>query len=277
MFDLDNLHPNPNLTVEFGGGADTCTALRSVRCSAGEAEGAGYNPHIAPAQLTQPTSGHIRQIPENQNCHEYNHDMTQYFFADESGEPGLQSDRGSAYFVIAMAQMPKWEPIPELAALRKDLHLSPSFEFHYVKMSAVQKQTFYQAVIPVAFRVRSAVLLKDNLPAFYREMNGFELTIELLTGLTLRASPLDIGGDILVIDGATDALRSALRIRLSQECRKTNRPRPFGKIATASSKREDGLQLADMVVGAIRDHALGRSVEYRQTFMNKIVDLWEVR
>jgi hypothetical protein len=203
--------------------------------------------------------------------------MTQYFFVDESGEPGLQSRQSSAYFVVVMAQMPKWEPIPELAALRKDLHLAPSFEFHYVKMSAVQKQAFYQALIPVAFRVRSAVLLKDELPALYREMNGFELTIELLTGLTLRASPLDIGGDILVMDGATDALRSALRVRLSQECRKTNRARPFGKIATASSRKEDGLQLADMVAGAIRDHALGRNFEYRQMFIKKIVDLWEVK
>ncbi len=203
--------------------------------------------------------------------------MTQYFFVDESGEPGLQSEKSSAYFVIAMVQMPKWEPIPELAALRKGLCLSPSFEFHYVKMSAVQKQAFYQAVNPVAFRVRSAVALKEELPACYREMNGFKFTIELLTHLTLRASPLDIGGDILVIDSATDALRSALRIRLSQECRKTNRARPFAKIATASSRTEDGLQLADMVAGAIRDHALGRAIEYRQTFMKKVVDLWEVK
>lgn len=201
----------------------------------------------------------------------------QYFFVDESGDAGLQSRQGSAYFVIAMVQMPKWEPIPELAVLRRDLHLAPSFEFHYVKMSAFQKQAFYKVVSPVAFRVRSAVLLKDDLPALYRTMSGFELTIELLTRLTLRASPLDIGGDILVLDGATDALRSALRIRLSQECRKTNRARPFGKIATASSKKEDGLQLADMVAGAIRDHALGRNFEYRQVFLKKIVDLWEVK
>jgi hypothetical protein len=144
-------------------------------------------------------------------------------------------------------------------------------------MSAAQKQAFYQAVIPVAFRVRSAVLLKDELSALYRQMSGFDLTVDLLTHLTLRASPLDIGNDILVMDGATDALRSALRVRLSQECRKINRVRPFGKIATASSRREDGLQLADMVAGAIRDHALGRNFEYRQMFARKIVDLWEVR
>jgi len=121
------------------------------------------------------------------------------------------------------------------------------------------------------------VLLKDEVSTSYRQLHGIDLIIELLTGLTLRASPLDIGNDVLVIDGATDALRSALRVRLSLECRKINRIRPFGKIAAASSRREDGLQLADMVAGAIRDHALGRNFEYRQMLARKIVDLWEVR
>jgi len=203
--------------------------------------------------------------------------MAQYFYADESGEPGLKSPRGSTYFVIALAQMPSCESIFELAALRKELRLAPSFEFHYAKMSALQRQAFYQASASVEFRVRAAVVLKDELSAFYREMNGFEFTIELLARLTLRASPLDIGNDILVIDGATDALRSALRIRLSQECRQSNRIRPFSKIATANSRKEDGLQLADMVVGAIRDYALGHNSAYRQTFIKKIVDLWEVK
>jgi hypothetical protein len=203
--------------------------------------------------------------------------MTQYHYVDESGEPGLQSKGGSPYFIIAMAQMPNWDPIPEFAALREELHLAPSFEFHYVKMSPKQKQVFYRAINPVAFRVRAAVLLKDKLPVHYRNLNGFDLTIELLTRLTLRASPLDIGNDILVIDGATDALRSALRIRLSQECRGIKRVRPYKKIATASSHREDGLQLADMVAGAIRERAWKHDAAYYQMFAKKVVDLWEVK
>ncbi|MEW5940182.1 MAG: DUF3800 domain-containing protein [Chloroflexota bacterium] len=203
--------------------------------------------------------------------------MTQYFYVDESGEPGLHSHRGSPYFVMAMVQMPNWEPISELAALREELHLAPSFEFHYVKMAAKQKQLFYRALPPVFFRVRAAVLLKDDLPDQYRNLNGFDLTIELLTRLTLRASPLDIGNDILVIDGATDALRSVLRIRLSQECKPIKRVRPFKKIATASSHREDGLQLADMVAGAIRERAVNHDASYYQAFAKKVVDLWEVK
>jgi hypothetical protein len=202
--------------------------------------------------------------------------MTQYFFVDESGEPGFHRLSASPYFVLAMVQTPSWAPIDEFAELRKDLHLQPTFEFHYAKMSPDQKHAFYQSVLPVLFRVRTAIVLKDKVSHLYRELTGMDMIIELLVNLTLRASPLDICNDILVIEGATDALRSKLRIRLSQECRKIGRVRPFNKIATASSRMEDGLQLADMVVGAIRDKALGNNDTYYWTFARKVVDSWEV-
>lgn len=144
-------------------------------------------------------------------------------------------------------------------------------------MTATQKIAFYQAITPIDFRVRAITVLKDSLPAVYREMSGFELAIELLTKLILRASPLDIGNDVLMIDSATDAFRSALRIRLSHECRLTKRVRPFNKIVTAKSHREDGLQLADMIAGALRDNAIKNNLAYQQTFSKKIVDLWEIK
>jgi hypothetical protein len=202
--------------------------------------------------------------------------MTQYFFVDESGALGFHRRSGSAYFVLAMVQTPSWAPIDEFAELRRDLHLQPTFEFHYTKMSPPQKQAFYQSVLPILFRVRAAIVLKDRAPHQYRELTGMDMIIELLVNLTLRSSPLDICNDILVIDGATDALCSKLRIRLSQECRKIRRVRPFSKIATASSRVEDGLQLADMIVGAVRDKALGNNDAYYWTFARKVVDFWEV-
>jgi len=203
--------------------------------------------------------------------------MTQYFFADESGEVGFRKPRGSPYYILVMVQTSRWESIDVLSNLRRGLHLRPSFEFHYAKLSPRQKQAFYQAIRYVPFRVRAAVALKDTIPKFFHELSGLEMTIELFTQLVLRASPLDIGNDILVIDAATDAFRSKLRIRLSEECRKINRVRPFKKIATAKSHQEDGLQLADMVAGAIREMSWGHFSDYYHTFSEKVVDLWMVK
>ena len=81
---------------------------------------------------------------------------------------------------------------------------------------------------------------------------------------------------MLIIEGSTPALVRAMRIRLSEECRNTGRVRPFRKIVGGRSRREDGLQVADMVAGAIRQHITGAESDYYRTFGSKIMDLWEI-
>jgi hypothetical protein len=46
--------------------------------------------------------------------------MTQYFFVDESGDPGLEGQAGSSsHFVIAMVQLPARMPLYPLAHVRR--------------------------------------------------------------------------------------------------------------------------------------------------------------
>ena len=40
--------------------------------------------------------------------------MTQYFFVDESGDPGFHRLSASPYFVLAMVQTPSWAPLMSL-------------------------------------------------------------------------------------------------------------------------------------------------------------------
>ena len=98
----------------------------------------------------------------------------------------------------------------------------------------------------------------------------------MIVRLTLRASALDIANDVLIIDGGTPALRRAVRIRLSDECRRTGRVRPFGKVVGGRSRREDGLQVADMIAGAIRQRRTGAESGYYKTFADKIADVWAI-
>lgn len=145
-----------------------------------------------------------------------------------------------------MAGLPNREPIPEFQAIRKTLHLASSFEFQYYHMTAIQKRVFFEGVLTLPFHLRAVVVLKERLPAFYRELGAFGLTVELFARLTLRASREEINNDILVIDSATAAFRTALRIRLTEECNRANRPCPFKKIAASNPGNDDGLQLADL-------------------------------
>lgn len=203
--------------------------------------------------------------------------MTQYHHLDDSGDPGLTGAVGSSsHFALAMVQLPDRQPLPELALVRNMFHL-PAFEFKFQKTTAAQRAVFFESIQEIPFRVRAVVVDKSRLHEPYALKNGQEFAIEFIAGLTLRASELDLANDVLVIDGAPQAFRRALRVRLSEACRQAGRRnRPFKKIVGGDSHQEDGLQLADMIVGAVRRHVQGCDDNSYKTFENKIVDLWRV-
>lgn len=196
--------------------------------------------------------------------------MTQYHFLDESGDPGQHSGN---YFAMALVQLATHQPVTEIANARRALNLANTFEFKYHKSTAAQREVFFHAIQSLPFRVRAAVINKNRMPAELK-LQGHPFIVEWTTRLIFRATELDIANDILVMDGAVPSLRRALRIRLSNECRRLKRERPFSKIIAADSKRDDGLQLADMVVGAVRQYVIEGDLNFYSTFANKMVDLW---
>ncbi len=203
--------------------------------------------------------------------------MTQYHYLDESGDPGLDIAGGaSIHFALSLVQLTERAPLPKLANLRRSRRLPPNFEFKYHKTTAAQKVAFFKAVQTVPFRIRAVVIDKANLDRSVRQMSGRDLMLHFVTQLALRVSALDIANDVLVIDGATPAFRRALRIKLSKECRKMGRARPFKKIIGGDSRREDGLQLADMIVGAILHSVAKNNDAHYKMFVGKVVDLWRV-
>lgn len=67
--------------------------------------------------------------------------MTQYFFVDESGDPGLDGGAGSSsHFVVAMIQLPNRAPLRSLAHVRKALGFPDTFEFKYYKTATASKE-----------------------------------------------------------------------------------------------------------------------------------------
>jgi hypothetical protein len=157
------------------------------------------------------------------------------------------------------------------------LGLPEKFEFHYYKTSVEQKEQFFQVVQQIPFRVRAAALIKSNANFEMRKLSATELAIDLLTKLTLRASPLDIANDILVLDSASESFIRILRIHFTHLYKQENRERPFKKIVSSNSRYDDGLQLADMIAGALREYIWEEDSTYYKTFLSKTVDLWVVK
>lgn len=203
--------------------------------------------------------------------------MTQYFFVDESGDAGLEGQASSSsHFVLAMVQLPERASILPLIDLKKALNVSPNFEFKYHKSTPAQKVQFFQTILKIPFRVRASIVDKSILGTMFKKLSPQELTIELLVRLTLRASELDIANEVLVIDGATPAFCRNVRIHFTERCKQEGRIRPFKNIIGGDSKREDGLQMADMIAGALRVHEIGLSSGYFHTIFPHIVDLWKL-
>lgn len=175
-----------------------------------------------------------------------------------------------------MVQLPSNEPLPGLASLRKLLHLPERYEFKYNKTTIRQKEGFFEIVQAIPFRVRAIVVHKASLSKEFFDLGGQRFGIHWIVSLTLRASELDISNDILILDGAPPEFRRNLRVEFTRRCRETGRIRPFKKIVSGDSSREDGLQLADMVVGAITKHCLGKESSYFELIAPKVVDLWRV-
>ncbi len=203
--------------------------------------------------------------------------MTQYFFVDESGDAGLEGRAGSSsHFVVSMVQLPNRAPLRLLTNLRKTLRLSPAFEFKYHKTAIAPKERFFRDVLSIQFRVRAIVLNKAQLGLGWRILSPQDLTTELIIQLTFRASVLDIANEVLILDGATPAFCRHLRVQFTERCKQQARIRPFKNIIGANSRNEDGLQMADMIAGAIRLHAMGVSSEHFHCISPRIVDLWEL-
>jgi len=201
----------------------------------------------------------------------------QYFFVDESGDAGLEGQASSSsHFVVVMVQLPARAPLDPLENLRKSLKVSSGFEFKYHKTTPQQKDRFFHEMLDVEFRVRAVSVEKAQLKPPFNRLLPQALVIELIIGLAMRASELDLANEVLIIDGATPAFCRNLRVQFSERIKREERIRPFKNIIGGDSKREDGLQLADMLAGAIRLHAMGMASNHFNAISSRIVDLWKL-
>lgn len=175
-----------------------------------------------------------------------------------------------------MVQLPQRSELAQLTQLRQAFHWPAGFEIKYYRMKPRQKDIFFAAAQSLPFKARVVYLDKERVPGDFAKLNGQDLTIELITRLVLRVPELDLANDMLIADGATKAFRQALRARLSLEYRMAGRVRPFSAIQGASSRSEDGLQLADMIAGATRAYLSGEAPTHYKTFAAKVMDCWAV-
>lgn len=209
---------------------------------------------------------------------------TVYAFMDESGDAGGNVHRGaSPYFVVVFVETTEPETLCEnLRDLRTKFNLPRRFEFRYhdTRM-AWARGAFFTLFRSLDVRVRAAVVDKARLSSEARDWGRQEMYEYVLGEMVSRSARDELYMAVLVIDGQRESSAKpfirGLRRRFDQIERAQKRGRIFKAIQLKEARREDGLQYADMVAGALAEELRHGTSAYRADVAAKMRLLLRLR
>ena len=193
-------------------------------------------------------------------------------FIDESGDTGLTIEKGATkYFIIVMIV---FEDNDEALAcdkridlLRRELRLPQDYEFHFHGNSDRVREAFFQAVLPYQFFYYGIVINKKRL--FGEGFKNKESFYKYAASLLFENAKEKLERAIIVIDeSGRELFKYQLVSYLRKKLNSLNRHRIY-KVKMQDSKRNNLLQLVDMISGAV-NRSLNEGKKDNQKFRNII-------
>jgi hypothetical protein len=177
-------------------------------------------------------------------------------FLDESGDPGMKLQQGSSeYFFVTLVIFEDNEEAlradHHIAALREQLRLDASFEFRFNKMNYRLRTRFLREMCGFNFCYYTIALRKGQLTA--RGFRFSESFYKVACRYVFTNAKTVLRDAVVVIDGSGSRV---FQRQLVTYLRRGINPRTPGdshirKIKIEDSHRNNLLQLADMVCGAL--------------------------
>jgi len=176
-------------------------------------------------------------------------------FIDESGDSGLKIDQGSSrYFTVSLVVFEENEEAvacdQRIELLKRELNWDPASEFHFKNNSDKVREAFFQAVIPYSFFYYGIVINKDLKKlwgdGFKDKMSFYKYACSLV--FENAKDKLDCSTIVIDKSGNLD-FRHQLEKYL--KTKSNTNTRRIKKIKMQDSRKNNLLQLADYVAGAI--------------------------
>jgi len=191
-------------------------------------------------------------------------------FVDESGDSGLKMGAGSSkYFIVALVAFEDHDEAlaadDRISLLRKERRLPENFEFHFTNMKPAERRMFLEAIAPYNFFYFGIVIDKAKLNR--GESQFKESFYKYTCGLIFEnAKPRLSNATVIVDESGSEDFKEELKRYLVRRLRDDTGTRFIKKVRTQSSTKNNLLQLADMVVGALARFYSGKkdSREYRK-------------
>jgi hypothetical protein len=172
-------------------------------------------------------------------------------FVDESGDAGLKLGKGSSeYFVVTLVAFEENEEAEALDKridlLKYELGLNAACEFKFNKSNKNIREQFFTAVLPYNFFYFAIVIDKKLL--YGKGFKYKESFYKYASGLVFQNAKPYLNRATVVIDGSGS---KNFRNQLSSYLRKKINGGYIKKIKLQDSRRNNLLQLVDMISGSI--------------------------
>lgn len=175
-------------------------------------------------------------------------------YLDWAGDAGLKQTAGSsAKLVVAVAVAIDGDVIGQLSkALRSRLGLPERYEFHFARTPQDIRSKYFEAIVHWPFEAAAIVADKERLAKQPQVRSGSRLLAEMAAELAARFPPERLEGVQLIVDAPDDRHPDVMKIGLA--VRQTLRAAGLKKGIVLKGRPahiESGLQLADMLAGAV--------------------------
>jgi len=200
-------------------------------------------------------------------------------FIDESGDPGLRIEAGSSkYFVVALVAFEDHEEAlaadDRISLLRKEQRFPENFEFHFNKVKPVYRRMFLDAVGRYKFFYCGIVIDKTKLTkrGFQFQDSLYKYACALLLE---RSKPRLSNASVVLDECGTKNLGHELRSYLVRHLKDESGKHFIRDVRTQNSTKNNLLQLADMVVGALARSYSGKkdSGDYRSLIAHREINV----
>jgi len=205
-------------------------------------------------------------------------------FIDESGDAGFKLNKGSSpVFVIALIifddELDAEETALTIKKYRREIGKKDFFEFKFNKLDRELRLGFLREVKTCKFRCRAIVFKKSVMysPTLRGSKDKFySYAVKLVlehNGDTIKNAKIRIDG--LGEQAFRNSLTRYLRSNLN-----SSRKKVIENLRFRDSKNDVLIQLADMVVGAIKrsyDADKNDNQDYRVVIKKRIEDVWEFK
>jgi len=199
---------------------------------------------------------------------------------DESGDPGFKVIRGSTtHFVVAMVIFDDFGEAERtsaaIAEAREALGARPEFKFS--KCSDDLRDGFFQAVAAFRFKVRALVVNKEKIYSDNLRTNTERFYNYFVQQLLRHDDGALVDARVKIDKSGDRRFKNELAVYLRRQL-------PRGRLDSlkfSDSRKDNLIQLADMVAGAIRRSYMAEyrddAARWRNMIARKIANVWEFR